>query len=159
VAPPSKNKKNLTFWEIFETAEKQKSEKDKIAVLHQHSNVTLKQLLDYAFHPGIKWLLPEGTPPFKDPTPEMDINLLVQALHQQHNFRQLRYFLNIGPYPKMDQRKREGIFIDFLGSIHPLDAKLICEIKDKKWPFKNLKRETIMKAFPGFTKHWEAKTK
>jgi hypothetical protein len=142
----------LTFYEILKRVEDAKTKKAKIAVLHQFSDVQLKQVLDYTFNPKIKWLIPEGVPPFKKV--EDDPDSLVWALRQGHNFRKLLIFLNIGSYKTLTQMKREQAFVDLLGSIHPTDAELLCAMKEKRTPFKSVTPQLVAEAFPKFTTNW-----
>jgi hypothetical protein len=143
----------LTYAEIFQTINDAKDDQARIALMHLHSTPNLKSLLDMVFNPNIKFLLPEGKPPYKDLAKDVEVAVFVYALRQE--FRKLAIFTNSGKYTNLNPRKREQLFIDFLGSIHPSDAELLCNIKDKKWPYKNVPPQLIAKAFPKFTKAWK----
>lgn len=152
--PTPKKYPNLTFYEQFDIINQQKNKKDRIAKLHELSSHELKSLLDYAFNPHIKWLVPEGTPPF---TPSKDDQgSLVKSLLRQ--FKKLSIFLNMGvQYKNLKDVKRQMIFISLLETIHKQDVELLIAIKDKKLPFKNITPELVKEAFPNFTKTWDIK--
>ena len=44
--------------------------------------------------------------------------------------------------------KREMLFIEFIESLDPDDAKLILSIKNKKMPWKAISKHVAKKAFP-----------
>ena len=50
---------------IFEDIAAAKSNAERKKILLEHESNPLKELLKYAFHPDIKFALPEGTPPYK----------------------------------------------------------------------------------------------
>ena len=52
--------------EILEQVSKLKKKEERIEALRKHGdNRAMLQILQYALDPRIRWLLPEGTPPFK----------------------------------------------------------------------------------------------
>ena len=51
-------------------------------------------------------------------------------------------------YDNIKPIKREMLFIEFIESLDPDDAKLILSIKNKKMPWKNISRHVAKKAFP-----------
>ena len=59
-----------------------------------------------------------------------------------------------GEYPQMKPIKRETLFIEFLESIDPDDAKMILSMKDKKSPYKGLTKKLITDTFPQDTVGW-----
>ena len=50
---------------IFEDIAAAKSITERKKILLEHESGPLKELLKYAFHPDIKFVLPEGAPPYK----------------------------------------------------------------------------------------------
>lgn len=124
---------------------------DRAKVLQNNSCKTLKTILDYTFHPKVKWLLPEGKPPFeesRDPT-----KLLNTRLHMEN--KRLSIFVENGKYPNLRQNRREQLFLEILENVHPKDAQLLLEAKDKNLKsYKRITPEVVRKAFPIFTKHW-----
>lgn len=127
--------------EILALADKQPSREYAIAILRQYHHPVLLQVLAYAFDPDIVWLLPETDPPYKPcPTGEAQGALYNQA-------RKLYLFVK-GGNDNLQQSKRETIFIQFLESIDPEDAKVILAAKNKKIPFENITSDLVQEAFP-----------
>ena len=48
----------------------------------------------------------------------------------------------------MNQVKRESLFISLLETIHPKDAELFLEAKDKNLKYKGITKKLVMDAFP-----------
>ena len=135
--------------ELFEQAAKKRAKKDKITALqearHQPHFFTM---LKYIFKENILWDLPEGTPPYKAQVKETDLQHVLFS-----EFRRIKIFM-MGEYPQMKPIKRETLFIEFLESLDPDDAKLIIAMKDKKSPYKGLTKKTVLEAFPKDTVGW-----
>lgn len=138
---------------IFDEADRAPTKSEKIAVLHKYSNKNLKAFLGYVFDSNIKWLVPEGEPPY-EPCKD-DIVLLDGRIWQ--DFRLLQHFNSTGPYPTMKAGKRETLFISLLQSLHPKDAKLLLYVKDNRaLPNKTITRALIAEAFPLLVAKWGA---
>lgn len=146
-------KQRKTFYEMLDEVDRQTSKKKRIEVLHSYSSPNLKRILDSCFNPNVTWLLPEGAPPYK-PCPD-DPGSLVLRLVQ--DIRKLDIFTNSGKYPNLKAKIREQIFIEFIESLHPTDAKLLLAIKDKQMPFQNVTKELVAEAFPILASKWEVK--
>lgn len=134
-------KKGLS--EILEEVSKVKKKEERIEELRKHGdNRALLQILQYAFDPRVKWLLPEGTPPFKkNEYIDQESNLYAEM-------RRLYLFVE-GGNPNLTTTKREMLFIGLLETVAPADAMLLCAVKDKKLPFKTITAEIVNEAFPG----------
>lgn len=139
------------MFELLREVDSAKTRPAKILTLHKYSDKQLKAFLGYVFDSNIKWLVPEGNPPF---TPSNDDpNLLRGRIWQ--DFRIIQHFTSTGPYPNMKPVKREELFINYLQSIHPEDAKLLLYIKDNRdVPFKSITRDLIEEAFPLLVAKW-----
>jgi hypothetical protein len=126
---------------ILEFASKLPQE-EQIKCLQANDSEPIRIILQYCFHPGAKWLLPEGAPPYTPcEFPNVENMLYAEA-------RKIYLFLE-GGNDNLNPLKREKMFIDILESITPEDAKLLISIKEKKLPFEGLSPETIKKAYPG----------
>jgi hypothetical protein len=119
-----------------------KTTKEKIeAILMHRRRDAFKALFGLAYDQNIKWLLPEGEPPFK-PTEAVDVEgRLLNEIRRMYLFVE-------GGNANLTKSRREFLFIQLLESIHPLDAKLIISIKDRKLPFKGLTKKIAQQAFP-----------
>lgn len=133
----------LSVSEILEQASKAKSIEEKVTILQKNSCPALIWVLKIAFHPDIKWLLPEGRPPFK-PSQFIDVH---GALRRE--YRKLVYFVNNQGYDNMKQHKREQVFIELLETIDKSDAELLLALKDGKMPYKTITKRVASMAFPG----------
>lgn len=129
---------------ILQQASGKKNRQEKIEFLRQNSSKPLFIVLQYALHPDVKWLLPEGIPPYKPIANWED-----QDSHLFQEARKLYLFIE-GGYPGvLPQARREQMFVQILEGVHSADAELLCAIKEKKLPFAGLDAEIIREAFPG----------
>jgi len=128
--------------EIIEQAAQKPSDADKISHLQQNQSEALKTVLQYALHPGIRWALPPGAPPYK-PTDFLDQEgmLYMEA-------RRLYLFVE-GGKDDLKKIKREMMFIGLLESIHKKDAELLLAVKEKKLPYPSINYNIVNSAFPG----------
>jgi hypothetical protein len=113
---------------------------DKIQVLKENESFALKTILQGTYNPGVKFLLPEGDPPYTPNRPESIPSTLEKQL------KKMLYFVapkgnDVRPF------KRERIFIQLLEAIHPEDAKIVLQMKEKK-PFKGITSAVVKEAFP-----------
>ncbi len=133
----------LMMSEILEQASELKTKQQKIDFLRKHYSKQLHFVLMHAFDPRIKFLLPETDPPYTPlQTGEGQGMLYSQA-------RKMYLFLEGCPTP-LTQTKRELLFIQFLESIDPKDAKLILSIKNKKLLYKTITEQLIKEAFGNY---------
>lgn len=140
-----------TFYEIFEEVDKCKTKKEKIARLQSYSGAPLKRVLGYTFDPRIKWLLPEGDPPYK-PAP----NGIEAEGRLVGELRKLDLFVagNTDTQRNLKQTRREMLFIEMLETIDPGDAKVLLAMKDRKLPFKSITKKLVAEAFPNLSADW-----
>jgi hypothetical protein len=132
----------LGIAEILEKASKLSKSQEKIEFLRQHYSPPLGLIVKYAYDPNIKFVLPEGAPPYKaNDIPGQETRLYSEA-------RKLYLFLDTCTknLPKM---RKEALFIEMLENVDPKDAKLLIDMKDKKLPYKNLTVKLMKEAFPG----------
>ncbi len=133
-----------SIFELLKACADNKKVDERVEMLRQTASRTpaIMQILKYAFDPGIKFLLPDTDPPYK-PTEFLD-----QEGRLYTELRRLYLFIE-GGNPNLSKLKRETLFIQLLESVHPNDAKLLCSIKNKKLPFKEINSKITLKAFPG----------
>jgi len=126
-------------YELFDEIDNLPTDEHRIYALRQAGNGRLQELLRYVF--GSKeWDLPEGAPPFK-PCDETNSHGYLWA-----DIRLLYIFLKYST--ALTPRQKEFRFISMLENIHPKDAQLLIDIKDKNWQYKNITRELIDLTFP-----------
>ena len=140
----------LSISEILEKCSKAPA-KERADVLRNNDNLALRVILQYALDPRIVWELPLGAPPYKPS------DLLDQQGKLIQDIRMLQYFIKDSTPHKLHPLKRETMFIQFLESLDPKDAVLICSAKDKKLPYKGITAKVINEAFPGLIQEKEEK--
>jgi len=140
-----------TFHSIFDKVGKAKTKKEKIDILRAHSGPVMKMILGYTYDPNVKWLLPEGTPPYKQLSDNSDAGVTLQT-------EMKRFYLFVeGPtdtQKNLKQPRREELFIQTLESLHPDECKVLIGMKDRKLPYRGLTRKLVAEAFPNLAKNW-----
>lgn len=137
------------LYEIVDEVRKSKNVTIKADILKQNESTALIDLLQLTYNPDIKWLLPEGNPPY---TPAEGIDEegtgtdLEGALIGQ--MRMMKYFISVDGNILEDVKpaKREVVFIRLLETIAPKDAKLVLEMKSRS--IKGISANVVQKAFP-----------
>lgn len=129
--------------ELLNRIDSIEDEATRIAALRaEGNNARIFDVLHYALSPNIKWLLPEGDPPYK-------VN--ADHVNSHPNFwgevRRLYLFVEGGK--KLTTARQQTLFIQMLEFIHPKDAVLLLDMVGQRWPHKNISAEFVEKAFPG----------
>lgn len=127
--------------EFLEKVGKLKRTQEKVDMLRANDTFALRTILQAAYDPSVKFLLPEGAPPYK-PNDLVDQEMV---LHKEASH--IRYFVE-GFHANLPQNKREMMFVQFLERLAPADAELLCNVKDKK-PIKGITIGHVKDALPG----------
>lgn len=130
-----------SIYNILKECSEPKSVKERVTKLQQNGLPVVQQILKYAFDPNIKFLLPEGNPPYK-PNEYVDQEGILFS-----EARKLYLFVE-GGNNNLTKFRRETLFVQFIEGIDKNDAILICAVKDKKLPFKTLTKDIVKQAFP-----------
>ena len=96
----------LLFSEILDKVHKAKTKNDKIKILRQHDNASLRMVLKSSFDPNIIWVLPEGDVPYvanEAPAGTEHTRLATEA-------RKLWHYIK-GADNETPQHKKEMMFI------------------------------------------------
>lgn len=128
--------------------------KHKVELLRR-LNSHCKEILHHAFHPNIKFLLPEGTPPYVfRGTPEAFPTTLYPEVRTFYIFCE-------GGGANVNQIRREAIFIQLLEKIHPDEAKVVIAMKDKNFEelYDTITYDVVREAFPDMLPEREVKKK
>ena len=88
------------------------------------NNAGLKFIFEYAFIPEKKFLLPDGTPPYKEDAAPIGMT--------PANFTQETKKLYVYLRADLKPLRRETLFIQLLECIHPSEAKVLLAVKDQK---------------------------
>jgi hypothetical protein len=130
-----------SIYNILKECSEPRSVKDRVELLRKNGMPVVQQILKYAFDPNIKFLLPEGKPPYK-PNEYVDQEGILFS-----EARKLYLFVE-GGNNNIKPMRREMLFIQFIEGIDKNDAELICAVKDKRLPFKSLTSDVVKQAFP-----------
>jgi len=127
--------------EILDKVSKEKSKNKRVQMLRENASFPLKVVLQYALDPNIKWLLPEGKPPYrKNDLTDLEHILFAEA-------RRLYLFVE-GGNPSLQSRRREQLFVELLEQVDPNDAELLLAAKDKQVPYPYITYNLVKEAFP-----------
>jgi hypothetical protein len=131
--------------ETFEIVAKAKTRDEKKELLLSRENFATKVLLQLAFHPDAKWILPPGAPPY---TPSTEGDMTSNSLHFE--VKKLDYFTDPSPHSleELPMLRREGMFVGLLERSDPQDALLLIAIKDKKLSYKGLTYKLVKDTWP-----------
>ena len=134
----------LMIFEVLQQFELLKTKKEKLKHLRTHDSPALRDMIRCSLDPKIQFLLPEGAPPYNPAaTSSIPSNLLRQNV-------KLTYWVKGSPKAEqVDKIRRERIFMDVLESIHPEDALVLINAKEKKQLAKGLTVKFVNEAFPG----------
>ena len=130
-----------SVYEFFDAVSKLKKKEEKVNALRNNDTFPIRTVLQAVYDQRIKFILPDGIPPYKPNELVDQENVFVKEC------RKLVYFIE-GPYPGLNSNKREMMFIELLESVDKKDAQLLVSIKDKVLPFKGITEDIVREAFP-----------
>jgi len=163
---------NPFVFEVFEIVSKLKTEGKKVEALQKFAHPCMKSLFIWNFDETITSALPPGDVPYAavdemdsfkgtlsekiaDAVSKMD-ELGSRSLGSQDQGRssirkEYQKFYNFvkGGNNALSSLRRETMFINVLQGLHPLEAEIICLVKDKKLETKyNISKEVVSQAYP-----------
>ena len=128
---------------IFEDVAAANSIKARKEILLENESKPLKEILKYAFHPDIKFALPPGKPPYKTIGSPEEYN----PTYLYPNIRKFYLYIE-GGHKGLTQLRREQLFIQMLESLHPKEAEVVIQVKDKKLNYRGLTYKLVKTTFP-----------
>ena len=174
--PITKLQPNPFQHEILELASKQRSNAKKIEVLQEYRNDALVTLMIMNFDDSVISVLPEGPVPYADVDGQTSLggNLtdLIDSKAKNNGLKTSGYFgteefveeknktsirneyQNFYIYVKggndgIARLRKETMFINLLQGLHPLEAEIMCLVKDKKLTDKyKITFEIVKEAYP-----------
>ncbi len=171
-APLEELPTNPFLFEILNLASKQRSNAKKVEVLQKYDDPSLKTILIWNFDESIISMLPEGIVPYasageqtsysgtlsgkiEDAVSKME-ELGSNSLGSQDQGRssirkEYHMFYNFvkGGNDTLSSLRRETMFINILQGLHPLEAEILCLVKDKKLQTKyKITLENVKEAYP-----------
>jgi hypothetical protein len=164
---------NPLIFEIFDLASKQRSKAKKVEVLQKYNHDALRMLLIWNFDESVHSALPDGPVPYsgyaeqttQSGTLSTKITEEVRRMYEAGSFslgasdtdgkttlrRECKHFYHFikGGNNGLTSIRRETMFINLLEGLHPLEAEVVCLVKDKKLSDKyNITKEVVSEAFP-----------
>ena len=134
----------LLMTEILTKVNNAKDKPKKIAILKEHANAPLKQILKGAFDPNIVWDLPAGDPPY------MQNEAPIGTEHGllRNEAKRLWHFVK-GADENTTKTQKETMFIQMLEGLHKDEAKLLLGVKNKSLnkTYKGLTESVVKEAF------------
>ncbi len=158
---------NPFIFEILALVSKQRSKAKKVEVLKIYEHDSLKSIFIWNFDETIISVLPQGDVPFfgdndmktstmseriEDAVKKMN-GSSIGAIDQRYSTSRKEYtkFYNFikGGNDTLNGIRRENIFVNLLEGLHPLEAEIVCLVKDKKLDTKyKITKEIVSEAYP-----------
>ena len=118
---------NPFLHEILELVSEQKTKVKKIEILQEYRDDSLTAVLIWNFDESVQSALPDGDVPYKPN--EVPVGTDHTSLRRE--WKQLYHFVK-GGNDKLNNLRRESMFVQMLEGLHPKEAEIICLIKDKR---------------------------
>ena len=163
---------NPFTFEVLSLASKQRSNAKKVEVLRKYEHNSIKAIFIWNYDDSSISLLPPGEVPYSSLKDEQNSSgTLSTKIGQQTSTMQFNTTVNTnqgfttlrrewtklynflkGGNDKLNRLRRETMFIQILEGLHPLDAEILCLVKDKKLYDKyKITKENVSEAYPDIT--------
>jgi len=166
---------NPFVFEVFDLVNKMKTEQKKVEVLQKYEHPSLKALFIWNFDESVITILPPGQVPYSNLKSEqrfrgtlsdkvdnligtMDYNETISLgnasdLTEGHTSirKEFKRFYNFikGGNDSLPALRKETMFIQMLEGLHPLEAEIVCLVKDKNLQSKyKITKEIVSKTYP-----------
>jgi len=160
---------NPFTFEVLSLASKQRSNAKKVEVLRKYEHNSIKAIFIWNYDDSSISLLPPGEVPYSSLKDEQNSSgTLSTKIGQQTSTMQFNNTVNTnqgfttlrrewtklynfvkGGNDKLNGLRRETMFIQILEGLHPLDAEILCLVKDKKLYDKyKITKENVAQAYP-----------
>lgn len=166
---------NPFVFEVFDLVNKMKTEQKKVEVLQKYEHPSLKSLFIWNFDESVITILPPGQVPYSNLKSEQKfrgtLSDKVDNLIDTMNYNQTTSFGNAsdlteghttirkefkrfynfikGGNDSLPALRKETMFIQMLEGLHPLEAEIVCLVKDKNLQSKyKITKEIVSKTYP-----------
>jgi len=166
---------NPFVFEIFDLVNKMRTEQKKVEVLQKYEHPSLKALFIWNFDESVITILPPGQVPYSNLKSEQRFrgtlsdkvdNLIgtmnynqttslgnASDLTEGHTTirKEFKRFYNFikGGNDSLPALRKETMFIQMLEGLHPLEAEIVCLVKDKNLQSKyKITKEIVSKTYP-----------
>lgn len=165
--------RNPMMFEVLDLVSRQRTKAKKIEALQKHGDISLKAVLIWNFDETVQSALPDGPVPYGDQSELVAYTGTLsdrlsdenRRMFAENNFSlgnreagsktTLRaqwknlYNFVVGGNGGLTNNRRETMFINLLEGLHPLEAEILCLVKDKKLGDSyKITREVVETAFP-----------
>ena len=164
--------KNPFVFEVFDLVSRQRSKAKKVQLLRKYEDSSVKSVLIWNFDESIISLLPDGEVPYTgydeqntySGTLSTKIDYEIRSMHEKGSFsigvsdqqghttirRESRHFYRFlrGGDDGLNSIRRETMFINILEGLHPLEAEILCLVKDKQLETKyKISKDVVSEAY------------
>ena len=166
---------NPFAFEVFDLASKQRAKSRKIEVLRKYDDPSIRTLFIWNYDNSVITVLPSGEVPYsslkdeQNTTGTLTTNINQQSSTMAYNNtmsmgnasdltrdrttirKEYKKFYNFikGGNDKLRSLRRETMFIQILEGLHPLEAELLCLVKEKNLQSKyKISLENVIEAYP-----------
>jgi hypothetical protein len=165
---------NPFVFEILALASKQRSKAKKVEVLKTYEHDSLKAIFIWNFDETVISILPEGDIPYSNLKEDFKVSGSLSDRVKQEVETMEHYFTTSmgtiqdrtgkttlrkeftmlynfvrGGNDSLSSIRREMMFINMLEGLHPLEAEIVCLVKDKKLESKyKINKEIVSEAYP-----------
>lgn len=165
--------RNPLMFEVLDLVSRQRTKAKKVEALQKHGDISLKAVLIWNFDDTVLSALPEGDVPYGDQDElvaysgtlsdrlsdenrrmfaEGNFSLGNKQAESKTTLRQQwknLYNFVVGGNGGLTKNRRESMFINLLEGLHPLEAEILCLVKDKKLGDSyKITRAVVEEAFP-----------
>ena len=163
---------NPFAFEVLDAASKQRTKAKKVEALQRYADPSIKTLFIWNFDPTVISILPAGEVPYGNTKEDTQttgtltskINDAVGMMNEMGSSslgsqdqgrssirREFQNFYNFvkGGNDQLSSLRRETMFINILEGLHPLEAEIVCLVKDKNLESKyKISKEVVSEAYP-----------
>ena len=164
---------NPFVFEVLDLVSRQRSKAKKVQILKTYEDISIKSVLIWNFDESIISVLPVGEVPYTgydeqntySGTLTTKLTEEIRQMHDKGNFslgvsdqqghttirREWKHFYHFvkGGNDAMKSIRRETMFINILEGLHPLEAEILCLVKDKNLGTKyKITKEVVAEAYP-----------
>jgi hypothetical protein len=167
---------NPFAFEVFNLVSKQRTNAKKVEVLKKYEHSSLKALFIWNFDETVISMLPQGVVPYSGYQDQVSfkgsmtdkVSEEVRKMHEtgsislgasdtqgrstiRKEFKHFYHFIK-GGNDALNKLRRESMFINILEGLHPLEAEIICLVKDKNLQERyKIAKEIVSEAYPDIT--------
>jgi len=118
---------NPFIHEVLELACKQRSKAKKVEILQEYRDDSLTAILIWNFDESVISAVPDGQVPYK----ENEVPVGTDHTSLRREWKTLYHFVR-GGNDKLNNLRRETMFVQLLEGLHPREAEIVCLVKDKR---------------------------